>query len=190
MARAKKKNGTLPPPPPNRLAFVLEDPPRKNVLLLTCMDQRLLDETIRFMNELNLNNRYDQLALAGAAMGVHRLPENPPDPSGAWWAVFTAHLVAAINKLHRPIKDVFLIDHLDCGAYKELHPVDSIKKEYAKASLPRMRELHADELAALAWRVHEFCEAQYQSTKDEAWEHIRVSCFIVDLRGQVTQLDA
>jgi hypothetical protein len=79
---------------------------------------------------------------------------------------------------------------LDCGAYKELHPDDKIKQEYPKASLERMRELHADELAALACRVHEFCEAQHNSTNDEAWENIRVSCFIVDLRGQVTQLGA
>jgi carbonic anhydrase len=190
MAREKKQNKTLPPPPPNRLVSVMEDPPRKNVLLLSCMDQRLLDETIRFMNELNLHNRYDQIALAGGAMGVHRLPEKPSDPSGTWWAVFTAHLSTAINKLHRPIKDVFLLDHLDCGAYKELHPVEKIKKEYSEANLLRMRELHADELKALACRVHEFCEAQHRSTKDEAWEHIRVSCFIVDLRGLVMQLDA
>lgn len=189
MAKAKKKSTTLPPPPPNRLASVCDDPPRKNVLLLCCMDQRLLDETIRFMNDLNLHNRYDQVALAGGSMGVHRLPQNSPDPSCTWWKLFTDHLSAAINKLHRPIKDVFLLDHLDCGAYKELHPVDKIRKEYSEASLGRMRELHADELVALANRVHEYCDAQYCSTKDDAWEHIRVSCFIVDLRGHVTQLD-
>jgi len=189
MARTKQKNKTLPLPPPNRLVSVFDDPPRKNVMLLCCMDQRLMDETIRFMNELNLHNRYDQISLAGGAMGVRRLPENPTDPSATWWAVFTAHLSAAINKLQRPINDVFLLDHLDCGAYKELHPVDEIKKEYAKGSLMRMRELHAEELIALACRVHDFCEAQHHSTKNEAWEHIRVSCFIVDLRGQVTQLD-
>lgn len=61
MARAKKKSTTLPPPPPNRLASVFDDPPRKNALLLSCMDQRLLDETVQFMNELNLHNRYDQV---------------------------------------------------------------------------------------------------------------------------------
>ncbi len=188
MARAKKQTRILPPP--NRLASVLDDPPRKNVLLLCCMDQRLLDETVRFMNDLNLHNRYDQIALAGGAMGVHRLPASPTEPTGSWWSVFTSHLSAAINKLHRPIKDVFLLDHLDCGAYKELHPIDKIRKEYSKTSLPRMRELHADELAALACRVHEYCEAQHHSTKDDAWKDIRVSCFIVDLRGHVTQLDA
>lgn len=194
MAKAKKENKgkkkrSFPPPPPNRLTCVLEDPPRKNVLLLSCMDQRLLDDTVRFMNGLNLQNRYDQIALAGGAMGVHRLPASPSCPSATWWTVFTAHLSTAINELHRPIKDVFLLDHLDCGAYKVLYPDPKIKKEYPHAKLPRMRELHADELAALACRVHEFCEEQFSSTNEEAWEHIRVSCFIVDLRGQVTQIE-
>jgi hypothetical protein len=187
MAKSSKQKRTLPPPPPSRLVSVFDDPPRKNVLLLSCMDQRMLDETVQFMNSLNLHNRYDQTALAGSAMGVHRLPENPTEPSATWWATFTAHLATAINELDRPIKDVFLLDHLDCGAYKVLHPVDKIKKEYPKATLERMRELHADELAALACRVHDFCEDQCKSSKK--WEHIRVSCFIADLRGQISQLN-
>ncbi|MDX1944354.1 MAG: hypothetical protein SFU86_03030 [Pirellulaceae bacterium] len=189
MAKAKKSKRKLPPPPPNRLASVASDPPRESVLLLSCMDQRLLDDIVRFMNELNLHNRYDQVALAGGAMGVHRLPENPPDPSGTWWGVFTAHLATAINRLNRRIKDVFLLDHLDCGAYKVLHPVEAIKREYSQASLARMRELHADELAVLACRVHEFCDEQYRATKNDVWENIRVSCFLMDLRGDVTQLE-
>jgi carbonic anhydrase len=189
MAKAKKQQRTFPPTPPNRQVSVLDDPPRNNVLLLSCMDQRLLDETVRFMNKLNLHNRYDQIALAGGAMGVHRLPENPCDQTATWWALFTAHLSTAIDKLGRPIKDVFLLDHLDCGAYKELHPIDKIKREYSKATLSHMRELHADELAALAKRVHHFCESQYKATKDQAWEHIRVSCFIMDLCGQVVQIE-
>ena len=71
-----------------------------------------------------------------------------------------------------------------------LHPVDRIRREYSKATLSRMRQLHANELAALARRVHQFCDARRRSTRDEAWEHIRVSCLIIDLRGRVTQLDA
>ncbi len=189
MGKARTKKGTLPAPPPNRLQSVFDDPPRKNVLLLSCMDQRLLDDTVRFMNDLNLENRYDQVALAGAAMGVHRLPENPCDPTASWWGIFTAHLTVAIDLLHRPIKDVFLFDHLDCGAYKELHPDSRIRKQYAEATLLKMRELHAHELTELAWRVHNFCDGQYQSSKDENWKHIRVSCFIMDLCGRVSQLD-
>jgi hypothetical protein len=52
-----------------------------------------------------------------------------------------------------------------------------------------MRELHADELSALAWRVYEFCEGERLKAKGDNWEHIRVSCFLLDLRGHVTQLE-
>ena len=45
------------------------DPPRKQVLMLSCMDLRLIDNITTFMNEGNLQNRYDQLIYAGAAMG-------------------------------------------------------------------------------------------------------------------------
>lgn len=208
---AKKKKLDLPPPPPTRLVSVFDDPPRKNVLLLTCMDQRLLDDTVRFMNHLNLQNRYDQVALAGGSMGVNQLPT----PSASWWSVFSIQLLEAINKLHRPIKDVFLLDHLDCGAYKYLHPNDTIKAAYNRATLPEMRKLHEDELRPLALKVKDFCNDQdtaaaaahevakavcdaesecwrlienTMNEKAEAWAKIRISCFLMDLRGKVTQL--
>lgn len=43
--------------------------PRKNVLLLSCMDLRLIDDICEFMEGDNLANRYDQLVFAGAAAG-------------------------------------------------------------------------------------------------------------------------
>lgn len=201
MAKATTSKNQLPPVPPNRLRSVFDDPPRNTVFLLSCMDQRLLDDTSRFMNELNLQNRYDHLALAGGAMGVLRLPANPSHESATWWNVFTTHLTAAINVLGRSIKDIFLLDHLDCGAYKKLHPDDGIANEYANASLRRMRELHAAELAALARKVDEFCRSQCQpkqsqnqgdqkdrDEKGTKWKDIRISCFVLDLRGRVIQL--
>jgi hypothetical protein len=180
------------------------------------MDQRLLDEAVQFMNGLNLHNRYDQLALAGGAMGVHRLPKDPEHPSAEWWNVFATHLSAAIDVLHRPIKDVFLIDHLDCGAYKYLHPNDALATEYREANLARMMALHTDELRMLADRIRNFCETKRQAADDKrrmvlqsctkdtgcqksakkfeddlvnAWTGIRVSYFLMDLRGVVMQLD-
>ena len=47
--------------------------PRKHVLVLTCMDLRLLDDTVSFMDQYNLANRYDQIVFAGSALGVLRL---------------------------------------------------------------------------------------------------------------------
>lgn len=213
MSKANKSKSSLPLP--YQKTSVFDDPPRKNVLLLSCMDQRLLDETLHFMSFLNLQNRYDQLTLAGGAMGVHRLP-NTPNASAKWWEVFTAHLLTAINKLHRPIKDVFLLDHLDCGAYKELHPDEDIAEKYRNATLDQMTKLHEYELKELAKRVQVFCddqkrlaEVEFEATKEacgkdkecwsrikkaaeekaQAWKNIRVSCFIMDISGNITQLD-
>lgn len=212
MARSRQTRRKPPPPPRHRSASVFEDPPRKNVLLLSCMDQRLLDDTVRFMNGLNLQNRYDQVALAGGAMGAHRL--NPP--TSVWLPVFFEHLKAAIDVLHRPIKDVFLFEHLDCGAYKYLHPDPDVQSRYTCADLSTMREIHRGELIEFAWVVTRFIEDQRQLAeaefdamrkkygeesecwsrikdsareKADAWTDIRVSYFVMDLCGEVTQLD-
>ena len=41
----------------------------QNVLLLSCMDLRLLDEIVAYMDGRNLTDRYDHVILAGAAWG-------------------------------------------------------------------------------------------------------------------------
>lgn len=204
---------------------VFDDPPRKNVLLLTCMDQRLLDDTVKFMNRLNLHNRYDQVALAGGAMGALRLPDPDLPEHKRWQGVFQNHLEAAIDTLHRPIKDVFLLDHLDCGAYKYLHPEDDVKENYQNATLCGMIPIHQCELSRFASEVRQFIEYKRQMaendynaahsacepndrdkkrkeekscwsytselilTKIEDWSRIRVSYFVMDLLGEVRQLD-
>ena len=236
-SRASKKTEPTCPPTPlpkNRKRSVFDDPPRKNVFLLSCMDQRLLDDTVKFMNALNLENRYDQVAVAGGAMGAHHLL--PPNPT--WRQMFFDHLGAAIDVLHRPIHDVFLFEHLDCGAYKYLHPNCDTKAAYKCGTLEQMREIHLKELREFACIVVEFIEKKkaeavaeleaikqacercktpdekksqdddddeceedkkdktcYERTQDEAkkkieaWSDIRVSYFVMDILGDVEQLD-
>jgi len=223
MVRSKKSNST---PTSARKISVFDDPPRKNVILLSCMDQRLLDETVRFMNALNLHNRYDQVALAGGAMGTLQLPKPELPEDERWQGVFQTHLDKAINVLHRPIQDVFLLDHLDCGAYKYLHPDLDVRTKYQAASLCDMIPLHQRELSCLAAELRQFIDYQRQlaqnefnaaynacaahkndktkkeeenncwsyvseqgKKKVEAWASIRVSYFVMDLLGNVTQLD-
>ncbi len=212
MAKIRQYKEGGPPPPPHRLASVFDDPARNKVLLLTCMDQRLLDDTVRFMNALNLHNRYDQVALAGGTMGVQRL--NPP--SSVWQPVFFDHLHAAIDVLHRQIKDVFLFEHLDCGAYRYLHPDTTIRDRYSNADRLVMTEIHRNEARKFAWEVADFINTQRRlhetdfraarescgadsdcwdrvkesaKQKVDAWTNIRVSYFVMDLLGEVTQLD-
>lgn len=170
---------------------VYEDPPRKQVLLLSCMDQRLLDNIVAFMNQLNLHNRYDQVIFAGAAMGVRNVTSTP-DPRGPalpWKAVFFDHLTTAIDKLHRDIKDIFLLEHLDCGAYKELHPDPDVKEAYRQESdVPKLERFHRVEAQRFAREVEAFCRGKQKGPNGDAWKGIRVRCLIMDLLGHVKDM--
>jgi hypothetical protein len=83
-----------------------------NILLLSCMDLRLLDETVAFMDSLGLTNRYDHIILAGASLGV--LFDGMPH----WGQTFWDHLELA-RELHA-IEEVYILEHRQCGAYAKL----------------------------------------------------------------------
>jgi hypothetical protein len=79
-------------------------------LVLSCMDFRLVNEVGFLLNEHGLVNKYDQVILAGATLGV------ATDKYPAWAETFWNHLDLAI-KLHG-VKRVIAVDHRDCGAFK------------------------------------------------------------------------
>jgi carbonic anhydrase len=81
-------------------------------LLLSCMDFRLMDKTARYMNKRGLKNKYDHIILPGAALGA--ITDKQPE----WNKTFWQELALAIDLHH--IHKVILLDHRDCGAYKEL----------------------------------------------------------------------
>ena len=108
-ARASASAPAVAAAPPLAPA-VVEAPHGTDVLLLTCMDFRLQNETVNYMDRRGYRDKYDHIVLAGASIGV--LTERQP----GWGTVFWDHLDAAI-KLHQ-IHKVMVIDHLDCGAYK------------------------------------------------------------------------
>jgi hypothetical protein len=89
------------------------------VLLLSCMDFRLVDDTARYMKTRGLTDKYDHIILAGAALGA--LTEKFP----AWNQTFWDHVSVAID-LHR-IQKVMVLDHRDCGAYKVILGEDFAK---------------------------------------------------------------
>ncbi|MFN8633837.1 MAG: carbonic anhydrase [Chloroflexota bacterium] len=88
-------------------------------LVLTCMDFRLVNEVGFLLNEHGLVNKYDQIILAGATLGV------ATDKYPHWAQTFWDHLDLAI-KLHS-IKRVIAVDHRDCGAFKLV-----LGKDYGK----------------------------------------------------------
>lgn len=80
------------------------------VLLLSCMDYRLNDDLVAYMDGRGLKDDYDHVILAGASLGA--LTDQRPD----WGKTFWEHLDAAIALHH--IARVMVIDHRDCGAYR------------------------------------------------------------------------
>ncbi len=81
-----------------------------DALLLSCMDYRLADDIVKYMDGRGMNGKYDHVVLAGASLGALT------DKQKAWGETFWAHLDVAI-KLHQ-IHKVIVMDHRDCGAYK------------------------------------------------------------------------
>lgn len=80
------------------------------VLLLTCMDYRLANEVVAYMDGRGLRDNYDHVVLAGASLGA--LTDRYPE----WGKTFRDHVGIAIALHH--IHKVIVIDHRDCGAYR------------------------------------------------------------------------
>ncbi len=94
-------------PLPIRAAFAAGG---TDALLLNCMDYRLTDATTRYMGAQQMAGKYDQVVIAGAALGAKN------DKFPAWGTTFWDHVQVAID-LHQ-IHKVVILDHRDCGAYR------------------------------------------------------------------------
>lgn len=158
------------------------DPPRGSVLLLSCMDLRLLDDIVEFMNHDNLTNRYDHVVFAGAALGAMGAPggedeDGNPKECAHWHQAFKDHLEEAV-KLHH-VEDVYILEHRNCGAY---HKVFHVCGEFDEDDAAQ-----ADEV-----RCHlRYAEMLEKSIQDWATNHnkpLRTHKFIMDLRGNVAVL--
>lgn len=101
-------------------------------LLLSCMDYRLVDDIVTYMNGRGMVNQYDHVVLAGGSLGAVSDKLN-------WGKTFWDHLDVAI-KLHH-IKKVMVMDHLDCGAYRVVFEKDTKGDEEIA--------LHKEQLAKL-----------------------------------------
>jgi hypothetical protein len=192
---AKKMKAAEPLALSTAVDTIFVNPPRKHVFLLSCMDQRLLDNIVHFMNKLNLQNRYDHLTFAGAAMGALH-GESPWKTPGAvkWKEVFFDHLTTAINSLKREIRDIILLEHLDCGAYKVLHSKADVKEQYdAETDVRKLVHFHSKEAWAFKQLVDQYCldmvtHAKTPEFARENWKKMRVHCLYMDLVGEVDLL--
>ena len=109
-----------------------------DALLLNCIDYRLTGATTRYMTERGMEGKYDQFVLAGAALGV----ENAKFPD--WGRTFWEHVQIAID-LHG-IRKIIVMDHRDCGFYKDIHGKDlaAEPKEELKIHAAQMHRVRGD----------------------------------------------
>ena len=98
-----------------------------DVLLLSCMDYRLMDEVAAYMQGRGLKDAYDHVILAGASLGA--LTTRRPD----WGRTFFEHLAVAIQLHH--VKKVMVLDHRDCGAYRVFMGADAVKTPEAETAV-------------------------------------------------------
>ena len=86
-------------------------------VVLTCMDFRLVDKTVKYLDSLDhMQGEYDHIVLAGASLSV------VTDKFPAWATTFWDHVKIAIDLHH--VKEVIVLDHRDCGAYKLVYGKD------------------------------------------------------------------
>lgn len=178
--------------------------PKKNILVISCIDLRLTDNLVDFLNFDNLHNRYDHFILAGASL-THSAPplaNSKKTHEVRNWKKgatiiekkykFTANALRDYNhfehwkdslydhinlavELHK-IHDVYIIEHQDCGAYKEFLDVTKNKKYNEK-------ECHKEFAEALAQDIN---SKEYKIDKEKV--KLNVHCFYIDLRGNVEHL--
>jgi len=121
---------------PTRLKKIEVDPDpnhEADVLLLTCMDFRFFLTIAEIMKGI----KYDHVVLAGAALGAVQ------EEKEYWGKTFFDHLGLAV-KLHK-VKNVFVMEHRDCGAYGPkgfgLLPANPDRKEERKVHMKQVKKL-------------------------------------------------
>jgi len=92
-------------------------------LIIHCIDFRFHSAIRDFLVSLGLKDQYDLVSLAGATKG---LVEN--DPASA---SIISKQIEISQRLHG-ISDVYLIHHMDCGAYGGHAAFENIQTEHDK----------------------------------------------------------
>lgn len=165
--------------------------PLRNVLVLGCIDLRLTDETMTFLKNDNLQNRFDYFTLAGTAVSTQAKQFSADFEAGVlrkfsefthWRTAFLDHVQAAID-LHQ-IMDVYIIEHRDCGAYKIFLKDGS----FGPGKERQEEEAHRKYASALAKTLEQYTTRYLDHTGNIQTAKLKVHAFLIDLRGDVKLL--
>lgn len=130
-------------------------------LVITCMDFRLIDDAVNYLNSQGYNNNYDEFILAGASLGYNQ------STYSAWTETLDKHIELA-EQLH-DIKEIIVIDHMSCGAYKIFYNKDSISE--------------SDELT-----LHKENFTKFKQTIGTKYPQLKVKTLLMKLTGEVLEL--
>lgn len=169
--------------------------PRKFVLVLSCVDCRLLDDLVRFLEHDNLTNRYYHVALAGTSLALTERWKQDTDKDPAhfsmWRQTFIENLKAAIALTRGDLSDIYIVQHQDCGAFRVY-----VNKDAGKMSDSEELHLHADYAAALMQDIVEnFYSVYCPKVSAESEEYVQktipaVHSFFMDLRGGIRHIES
>jgi len=90
-----------------------------DAMLLTCIDPRFPEPTIRYMERRHMRGKYSQFSFAGASIGV------VAPAFRTWEPAFWDNLATSIQIHHIP--KVIAMNHRDCGAAKIAYGEAAVK---------------------------------------------------------------
>ena len=125
------------------------------------MDFRLIYDAVYFLNSLGYNNNYDEIILAGASLGYNQTKYN------SWKKTLDDHINLAKKLNHN--KNIIVIDHMDCSAYKLI---------YDKPKMTRKEEI-------------ELHKSNFQTFKyliKKSYPELTVETYLMDIDGKMVDL--
>ena len=143
------------------LAPSLRAQDKPSIFLLTCIDYRYAHRIIDVMDSKGLRRKYDIFSLAGAAAGANEKP--------TWLDTLVEHIHVA-RKIKHPINHVIILEHRDCGAYKEFFGLEWDKVTppvELKSHEEQVIKLSADLKRALIKEIPDLTIASFLLARDE-----------------------
>ena len=92
--------------------------PTYEAMLLSCIDPRIIDPVHNYMNARDMDGKYSQFTIAGAAIAAEAKAFE------TWHQTFWDNLATSIE-LHK-IKRVIAVDHRHCGAARIAYGAESV----------------------------------------------------------------
>ena len=150
--------------------------PKKNILVISCMDLRLTDNLVDFLHFDNLHNRFDHFILAGASLlcsaNTNLFKPGTIANMQHWKQTLFDHVRIAVD-LHQ-IEDIYIVEHENCGAYNEFL-LSNVTTSLNKSE----EDLHKEFAIELTIMLLNLSTAKSK---------LHIHSFYIDLRGNVKLL--